>query len=76
MPSRALLPKAEMIRRLEGQRRRIYDLEIQLAVHREKRDQLALELVENYDLTWRETAQYAGFENPYIATILRRARSA
>lgn len=68
--------KAILVRKLRKVRQRIYDLDIQLGVARQERDRLALELLEDHDLTWRETADLAGFENPYIATILRRARSA
>lgn len=68
--------KASLIRKLRATRDRIERLDMQLQVARRDRDDLALELIENHELTWRETAGLAGFENPYIARILRRARSA
>lgn len=39
---------------------------------RMRRDALALELVESGE-TWRKVAEAAGFENPYLAQLKRKA---
>jgi hypothetical protein len=46
-------------------------LSLQLIQLRERRDAVALSLVDE-GVTWREVAEAAGFENPYIAQLKAR----
>jgi hypothetical protein len=74
-PNSVLREKQSRIRKLRAVRERIAALEMELRMQRQLRDALAYELVEEFALTWRETAEFAGFENPYIARILRERRA-
>lgn len=78
MSGRGVVPlsKEAVTKELRSVRDKIVRLEMELHIARRLRDDLALELIQEHTLTWRETAELAGFENPYIARILRRARSA
>lgn len=67
--------KEERVRRLRAIGDRLASLEVEAHALRSERDRLALELVQVYELTWRETAEFAGFANPYIAKILRDQRA-
>lgn len=49
-------------------------LEYELEQRRESRDRIALRLVDE-GYTWRDVASVAGFKNPYIAALKKRAVS-
>ena len=58
-------------RRLASISSELVTLDLRQRALRRERDELALALIEEHGLTWRETAALAGFENPYIAKLLR-----
>lgn len=66
---------AELVRALRVAAQECDDLAVLLEQARERRDALALRLVDA-GKTWREVASIAGFANHYIAALKRRAAAA